>query len=689
MTPTPASLRSTFLLVLVFTLASPGVAQRSVPRVTTSDDHLVLEYRFEDPELVTVGDVVRVELLGCASTNRPGAPVLPVRDARILLPAGMEIAHVTSEIGEVCELPGTHRLAIGAKQFFRNDGPPEISAPPDPRVFATTGYWPERAHEVVTVQSKRGFRIAHVNLYPLRYAPTEGRLRLAKTIRLTVRLTAAESAGCVRPTAALRRQLRRQVDNASALRSYGTPSQLGTPSIVTPINPPPFTPLSDPQSPYFGANWRYVVVTTAAFANLSDPHSFQALCLAKAARGIPAGIVTTEWILANYDGTRPSGGSDDATRIRNFLIDAYQTWGTEYALLGGDKDIVPPRMFIQSGYTVPADLYYGCVEPADCTFDHNANGNYAQNTDGPGGGDVDLTADVYVGRAAVEDAADVHNFVEKTLAYESSAAPSLDVVATMGGYLGFGDIQEFNKPFSELMRLGSDLYLGHFTAGFESPGVPGARNFTVTTLYDEDYAPPSWNRVGHVSPAWDYYADGWDATSELLPILNGTGGNTTPQIVYIGDHGDHDWGMVKLCTTPTGYSQYDWIGNLTNTDYFFFFDDSCQLGSFDTGNCFAEEITTREHGAFACIVNSRDGLGADDNSLDSVTTMFTREFFHSVLGEGVFELGRALADARESSLWRMGSVAWFRYQYYEWTLFGDPEVGLRVTAPPKSALDSK
>jgi hypothetical protein len=679
----PSLLRFAFLYVLAFPLASPVVAQRSAPRVTASNDRILLEYRFDEPELVTVGDLVRVDLPGCANTNRPGEPVLPVRDARILLPAGMEIAAVTSELGEVRELPGIHRLTIGAKQFFRHDGPPEVPAGPDPRIFATGGYWPARAHDVVTVQSKRGFRVAHVNLFPVQYVPNEGRLRMAKTIRVEVRLTATESPGCVRPTAALWRRLRSEVDNASTLRSYRTLPWLGTPSVVVPFNPPSFTPLSDPQSPYFGANWRYVVITTTAFANLSDPHSFQALCQTKAARGIPAGIVPTEWILANYDGARPDGGSDDATRIRNFLIDAYQTWGTEYALLGGDKDIVPPRMFIQAGYEVPADLYYGCVEPADCTFDDNANGDYAQDVDGPGGGDVDLVTDVYVGRAAVEDATDIHNFVEKTFAYETTTAPYLDVVSTMGGYLGFGDIQEFSKPFSELVRLGSDLYLGHFCAGFESPGVPNPRNFTVATLYDEDYAPPGWNRIGHVSPAWDYYSDGWDATVELLPILNGTGIHTTPQIIYTGDHGDHDWGMVKLSTGPHGYSKYDWIGNLTNTDYFFFLDDSCLLGSFDTGNCFAEEITTREHGAFACIVNSREGLGSDGNNLDSVTTTFTREFFHSVLGEGIFQLAPALADARESSLWRLGSIAWFRYQYFEWTLFGDPEVSLRVTTSSK------
>ena len=678
--------RTSLLTAMVTTLAIAMIgagtsiaASDEDPRVTTSDDGLVLEYRFDAPGITTVEGITSVTISGLKRYNQAGAPVIPVRHAQILVPAGMEIEEVTSEPVGALPLAGTYRLEQGAEQFFRYAGPPDTPTPPDREIFSMTEYWPVEQHELVTVQVDRGYRIAHVNLFPLQYSPRAGSLRVATGMRLVVRLVDADYRRPVEPREALKRKLRRHLDNPDALASYGSSGRGGAthaPIAAVPFQP---TPLSDPTSPYYGADYEYVVITTDALAGLSGPHSFQALCDSKTIRGIPAGIVTTSWILANYDGSKPSGGSDDATRFRNFLIDAYQTWGTEYALLGGDKDIIPPRFFIQSGYTVPADLYYGCVDPADCTFDHDADGKYAEKHDGPGGGDVDLRAEIFVGRAAVEDATDVFNFVEKTLTYESTTDPYLDVAGSMGGYLGFGDIQEFNKPFSELMRLGSSLYLGHFTAGLESPGIANARGFTVTTLYDEDYAPSSWNRVGHVSPPWDYYSDGWDATTELLPILNGVGGNTTPQIIYIADHGDHNWGMVKLCTTYTSYNMYDWIGNLTNTNYFFFFDDSCSLGSFDSANCFAEEITTRAHGAFACIVNSREGLGAAGNNLDSVTTMFSREFFHSVLGDGVFELGRALQEARESCLWRLDSIGWFRYQYYELTLFGDPELRLRVT----------
>lgn len=671
----------TTILLTLIGISISDAAEKEKPIVTRSNDVMVLEYAFEELEIRTEDGLDCVSISGLKRYNKPGAPVIPVKHAQILVPAGMTIDDVACKPLDIYTLPGTYRLAHGTEQFFKTVGPPDTPTQRDPKIYSMSNFWPVKQHHLVTVQTDRGFNIAHVNLFPLQFSPIAGKLKMARRMRLTVFLSDADSHHPARPSRALVKKLNRKLDNPETMGSYGIffQNQGGTTPLSDPERPYPFTPLSDPGCPYYGAHYKYVVITTATLSNISNQYSFQALCDSKISRGIAAGIVTTDWILASYDGTKPSGGSDDATRIRNFLIDAYQTWGTEYALLGGDKDIIQPRFFYEAGYTVPADLYYGCVDPADCTFDHDADGRYAEKRDGPGGGDVDLTADIFIGRASVEDAADVINFVEKTLVYESTNDPYLDVVGSMGGYLGFGDIQEFNKPFSELIRLGSNLYLGHFTAGFESPGIPNARNFTVATLYDEDYAPGSWNGQGHVNPPWDYYSDGWDATTELLPILNGESGNTTPQLVYIGDHGASNWGMVKLCTTPTHYNMYDYIGNLTNTNYFFFYDDSCSVGAFDTADCFGEEITTMEHGAFACILNSREGMGAAGNNLDSVTTMFTREFFHSVLGTGIFELGRALQDARDSCLWRLGSISWFRYQYYELTLFGDPELRLRVT----------
>ena len=538
------------VIVLVFAVHANGASlKKKKPRVTKNKNVITFEYEFGEPEIITEDGFDMVTIAGLEKYSRADEPVIPVKPAEILVPPGMKIVSISSIAMDMYRLPVTYKLPLGRKPFRRLKGKPDKRSEPDPGIFEMNDFWPGKYHELVTVQSNRGYQIAYVHLFPLQYLPRTGEIRVAGKLRLEISLAGGKKPHRTKPTKKLKKKLKRKIDNPDTLTSYDTYSDED--SAIPAKSSGGSSPLSDPAGPYYGANYQYIVITNSSLAderNIPDPsYSFQALCASKAARGIAAGVVTTDWIVANYDGTKPSGGSDNATRIRNFLIDAYQTWGTEYALLGGDKDIVPVRMFEDSDESIPADLYYGCVDPPENTFDNDGDGKYGESKDGPAGAEVDLTAEIYTGRAAVENGQEVVNFVRKTLTYESTDDDYLNVAATMGSYLGFGKIQEFTKPFGELIRLGSDFYLGHFTHGFESPIIPNARDFTVLTLYDEDWYndnhEPDFDRNGSVS--WDSYNDGWSATNDLLPILNEENGNTTPQMIYISDHGDTPPGHGK------------------------------------------------------------------------------------------------------------------------------------------------
>ncbi len=78
---------------------------------------------------------------------------------------------------------------------------------------------------------------------------------------------------------------------------------------------------------------------------------FQVLADYKTAQGLPTVVATTEFIQANY-----RNGADIQETIRMFIRDAYEKWGMEYVLLGGDSDILPPRyvdntFYPTNGYT--------------------------------------------------------------------------------------------------------------------------------------------------------------------------------------------------------------------------------------------------------------------------------------------------------------------------------------------------
>src|SRR4030042_6199802 len=146
---------------------------------------------------------------------------------------------------------------------------------------------------------------------------------------------------------------------------------------------------------------------------------FQRLVDWKTKKGIPSTIVLVSWINSNYT------GYDLQEKIRNFIIDAYTNWGTVYILLGGSGDyrtsgqnLVPTR---KAWYTyagggdidsMPSDLYYADLD-GDWDFDND-------HVFGELNDNVDMYADVFVGRASVYNVSMAQNFVNKALNYEKN-----------------------------------------------------------------------------------------------------------------------------------------------------------------------------------------------------------------------------------------------------------------------------
>ena len=69
-------------------------------------------------------------------------------------------------------------------------------------------------------------------------------------------------------------------------------------------------------------------------------------------------------------------------------------------VVGGDPAVVPVRgVYVQAGGVtetdLPTDEYYACLNGP---WNGNGDSNWGEANDGAGGGDIDLTAQVYVGR---------------------------------------------------------------------------------------------------------------------------------------------------------------------------------------------------------------------------------------------------------------------------------------------------
>lgn len=144
---------------------------------------------------------------------------------------------------------------------------------------------------------------------------------------------------------------------------------------------------------------------------------FDALADWRTRTGTRTVVRTVDWILANYS------GSDVAERIRLFLRDAYVSWGTQYALLGGDTEFIPVR-YARSFYGSPAgadvatDFYYACLDG-----DWNADGDAAlgEVTDA-----VDFQPDIYVGRLPASSVAEATTMTNKVMWYHGADPARFD-----------------------------------------------------------------------------------------------------------------------------------------------------------------------------------------------------------------------------------------------------------------------
>lgn len=159
---------------------------------------------------------------------------------------------------------------------------------------------------------------------------------------------------------------------------------------------------------------KYVIITCDSLVS-----SFQPLADWKKVKGLQAKIITTEYINQNYPGTTSQ------LKIKNCLYDLYQNHGLQYALLGGDDQIVPVQycwvdLELNNQYAypihkfVPVDMFYSNFNN---NFEWNENNN---DTIGEIDDNIDFTSEIYLSRVPIRSKDDVAAFVDKILSYEKN-----------------------------------------------------------------------------------------------------------------------------------------------------------------------------------------------------------------------------------------------------------------------------
>jgi subtilisin-like proprotein convertase family protein len=578
----------------------------------------------ESPEICEGPSGGYVRLEGETLWVNPGDPMLPVRTATILLPASTQTVEVSirfSGEAEPVNFPWqTFVTPVAVVQGV--DYYPENLWEAIP-VGAIAEFPPVRYQE----HAFRGFRLLTVQVFPVHWDDHLGQMVYRRSAEVEIGCLVDVDARVASESGTYARDLSGELGLTHSLEIRGLPADFALISSLV-VNPGTLASyVSTASLPSSGrlprqGSFEYVIVTSSDLAPI-----FEALAQHKASRGMSATVVTTDWIRSRYPG-RETG--DLADRIREFLTEAYLYWGTEWVLLGGDSEIIPARgVYANVGSTVerflPTDLYYACL---DGTWDGNGNGIWGEATDGLRGGDVDLVAELFVGRAPVSTPSEAWNFVRKVVQYETSVHPNRTVALWLGEAL---DARTDASYSGDIIR---------------DRTIPSG--WTVIERYDRDWV---WTRT------------------ELVNLLN-----NSPHLVNHLGHANH---------TINARLRVDDVANLQNQSPYFFYSQGCHSGAFDLQDvAVGEQHIISRAAALAGIFNTRYGWYVPGPTPGG-NHYHALEFWDAVFNEHLYQLGLAHHDARMDNLFRVGSTGVYRWIHFGTILLGDPETALQIQ-PPQS-----
>ena len=558
----------------------------SEPRVdvnTNATTHVAFTFRDAD-EAVWRESALQME--------RPGAPIIPFAWVACEIPdAAVEIqVSVTYKAAEVYQL----QAPLEWVQPFAHPGQAaSLSCPADATIYNSSAVYPDVTMPCWRKDRAGGVQRITISLFPVGYAPVEQQIQVARqaVIRVTWRVP-------------------------SPMRMQST--------AISPLEPETNT---------------YLIVSHELFVtNSLAAASLDALCAARKSAGFLPKVVRTDWIYAHYPGTNAPA------QIRAFLQDAFARWGVRYLLLVGTFDLLPVQklyMPYSSTYTafIPADgVYYGCMTGS---FDGNNNGRYGELTDGEGGGDVDLIAEIMVGRFPVATVAELASMVKKTLRYETASAQELGSIAFLAEIYNSGGLV-YSYGFMEDLRYGTTKY-GLTTTGFKN--APGAERYRAdTTLYD--------------TSNFTFRA------TNTLALFN----RNQTAINHMGHAAQQQ--VAKLSLAPLG-ADFKALQGATNTLPFFIYSQGCLCGAFDTTNCAAEQLVTVTNAAVAAVMNAREGWEYT-GVVGGFSHDFHRMFWDSALRGNTSRFGEINDASRRGLLYNLTGLSLWRWVYFGLNLFGDP-----------------
>jgi parallel beta-helix repeat protein len=301
-------------------------------------------------------------------------------------------------------------------------------------------------------------------------------------------------------------------------------------------------------------------------------------------------------------------------------------------LIGGDVDIVPYRGLwgeaidhtgtILQDDGIPSDLYYAGL---DDSWDLDDDNIYGEDSAHSIGDEADFFAEVYVGRAPVENKVEIGTFINKVISFETTEKPKKILLHQSG-------INTNNEPDSSVIPEQCAKW------------IPSTYEITKLYQLNETISSSTW--MNHFS-------------------------NNNLIVEHTGN-GEFDQYYVSWPTQV--FSSYESMSMLKNNFYPIHTSVACNSGGFDFEDSIAETLLLNPYGgASACLFNSRRGFTSNSNA-HKYSGELIEEQFRYVFHESVDSIGKIHQLAKETYAVQSMMDPAYRWCFYTLNLLGDPEM---------------
>jgi len=558
------------------------------------------------------------------TTGEPALPRLPVN---LFIPENAVFKNVNITYDKT--LIGTNIIVEPVQNLIPFSKPDHEfkRVEPNEEVYGSNLQYPKNIVDYSGTHEMSRYKYFSFNISPLMYYPSSGELYIAENLMITINYVLSGQ-------------------KKTARWDDGTFINMMKNLVINPDDLPD-TGFREPRAD----DVKYLIVTSSDLEA-----SFAPLAAWKTQKGMPAEIVTTDYIYSNYS------GSSNQLKIKACIEDYYTNKGTVFAVLGGDNTEVPdydvygtvnqyePEGQFVEDNTIPGDLFYGCFDNA---FDWNEDGD---NQAGESVDNCDYAPEVFIARIPVRSTADVNAYVNKALDYETDPATS-------------------NFAY-KLLLTGLKLFDDN-----DAEGHSDAQNKSQKLL--DEYVTPYWN--GDIYEYYDTYSDFAETSVTSSGMAN---------------RYDEGYNLHHMAThgSETAWSMDNWgsfsstnASNLNNAKQGNIVTIACNTNAFESADpCLSEAFLRNANGGSVTYLGaSRYGLGESGHTIHGPSFRLNDMFFQYLFtGEpsddiAIYKFGAVTAMARnyfisEISIEENDGMRW---SHYNLNPCGDPELDIFTNDP--------